>query len=494
VYLAALENGISPWDQRSDGPVDIDGWQPTNYGNRSFGTITLASALAHSVNTITAALAQEVGVTSVIDAAQRLGINSPMAANASIALGTSELTPLELTTAYAAIANGGYRVYPYFVTEVDDSQGHLLYKRETPAPKRVIAGHVDRDLVAMLYGVIQEGTGRSAMLPGHEAAGKTGTTQDYHDAWFVGFTTDYVCSVWLGNDDSSPMRNVTGGTLPASLWKSVMTYAEKDLPGKPLDKSAPEAPTDENGIITAESGSASVESANGEAATTDEEAGGEVSSEANASGNGSDSNSKENKSWWDWLFGRADNPQIRQPAQSGQAQEAHAHSDTSAPPAREHTDDNNGSAADSNSSGNSDEDNSGDNSDDTGDTPPTHQQHAWRTYSQQRALAAQSWRLRTRQAYAPTGRGYPPGSWQAYGWMQERSGDAQRMRDSEQQRAREYERQRAREYPPPQYAWRGEDSPDDAYGPPPPRYPRATRRSPRDEDDYGDEPGDYPER
>src|SRR5204863_1748041 len=108
-----------------------------------------ASALAHSVNTITAALAQEVGVTSVIEAAQRLGIKSSMEANASIALGTSELTPLELTTAYAAIANGGYRVYPYFVTEVDDSQGHLLYKREPPQPKRVIASHVDPAPVAI---------------------------------------------------------------------------------------------------------------------------------------------------------------------------------------------------------------------------------------------------------------------------------------------------------------------------------------------------------
>src|SRR5690349_2253819 len=179
VYLAALESGLTPWDTRSDEPVDINGWTPTNYGGRSYGTLTLADALAHSVNTITANLAQEVGVTTVIDAAQRCGITSPLTANASLALGTSEVTPLELTTAYAAFASGGDRVYPYFVTEVD-SAGKVLYRRTPPQSQRIIASHVNRDLVEMLYGVVTSGTGRSAALDGHEAAGKTGTTQDYH--------------------------------------------------------------------------------------------------------------------------------------------------------------------------------------------------------------------------------------------------------------------------------------------------------------------------
>jgi len=370
---------------------------------------------------------------------------------------------------------------------VDDSQGHLLYRREPPQPKRVIASHVDRDLVAMLYGVIQDGTGRSAAIAGHEAAGKTGTTQDYHDAWFVGFTTDYVCSVWLGNDDSSPMRNVTGGTLPASLWKTVMADAEKDLPGKPLDKSAPQAPTDENGIITADTGSASVEDANGATTMGDEEAGGGVSADADSSKSGTETGNKDNKSWWDWLFGHADNPQIRQPSQSGQAQEAHAHGDTSS---GDRTQDNGSSTSGSGNS--STDENNSDENDDTGDTPPTHQQHASRAMSQH-ALAAQS-RSRSRSAYAPTGRGYPPYSTQAYGWMQERYGDAQRQRDYDRSRG-EYERQRAREYPP-QYAWRGGAYPDGEYGPPPPSRSRTVRRPPRDDEDYGDEPdnGDYPDR
>ncbi|HEY4115391.1 MAG TPA: PBP1A family penicillin-binding protein [Rhizomicrobium sp.] len=305
VYLAALESGISPWDTRSDGPVDIDGWSPTNYGGRSYGTITLASALAHSVNTITASLGQEVGITQVIEAAQRLGITSPLENNPSLALGTSEVTPLEMNGAYGAFANGGYKVTPYFVMEVDDSQGHVLYKRELPKPSRVIASHVDRDLTEMLFGVVTEGTGRGAELPGREAAGKTGTTQDYHDAWFIGFTTDYVTSVWVGNDDSSPMHNVTGGSIPAEIWKSVMTAAEDGLPAKPLDKSAPQPPTDENGIITAETGNASIDTGNDQSVTTDDESGGdnEDTGDTGDSDQGGDRHGGHDKSWWDWLFG-----------------------------------------------------------------------------------------------------------------------------------------------------------------------------------------------
>jgi penicillin-binding protein 1A len=266
VYLAALENGISPGDVRDDGPVDIGGWTPTNYGGRSYGSVTLAQALAHSINTVTAGLAQEVGIATVVAAAHRCGIDSPLTPNASLALGTSEVTPIELTTAYAAFASGGYRVYPYYVTEVDDSSDHVLYTRKPPAPQRVIAADVNRDLTEMLYGVVTEGTGRAAALAGREAAGKTGTTQDYHDAWFVGFTSDYVAGVWVGNDDSSPMKTVTGGTLPAAIWRDVMTAAERNLPVTPLDKSAPAAPVDDDvSVLNTESAEAP-DSADDEAA------------------------------------------------------------------------------------------------------------------------------------------------------------------------------------------------------------------------------------
>jgi penicillin-binding protein 1A len=244
VYLTALESGISPWETRDDVAVDINGYKPINFGGKSYGTLTLADALAHSVNTITVNLAQEVGVPRVVAAAKRVGITSPLEANASLALGTSEVTPLELTSAYAAFANGGYRTYPYMVTEVDIGN-KPVYVRHAPPPERVIASSVDRDLTAMLYGVVASGTGGYASLHGREAAGKTGTTQDSHDAWFVGFTTDYVAAAWVGNDDSSPTRGITGGTLPAYIWRDAMLAAEQGKPYKPLDKSVQPPPEDQ---------------------------------------------------------------------------------------------------------------------------------------------------------------------------------------------------------------------------------------------------------
>ncbi|HEY4275655.1 MAG TPA: PBP1A family penicillin-binding protein, partial [Rhizomicrobium sp.] len=242
VYLAALEDGLTPWDVRDDVAVDINGYQPKNFGDHYYGPLTLADALAHSVNTITVNLAQEVGVAKVVAAAKRVGITSPLEPNASLALGTSEVTPLELTAAYAAFANGGLRAEPYFITEVDDVSGKTLYHRAPPTPQRVINHDIDRDLVAMLWNVVATGTGGGASLSGRETAGKTGTTQNSQDAWFVGFTTDYVAAVWVGNDDNSPTRGVTGGTLPAQIWKAAMLTAEKGHPFKPLDRSPPEPP------------------------------------------------------------------------------------------------------------------------------------------------------------------------------------------------------------------------------------------------------------
>jgi len=242
VYLAALEAGISPWETRDDEPVDIAGYTPTNFGGKYYGTVTLADAMAHSVNTIAVTLAQEVGIRNVIAVAKRVGIHSPMQANASLALGTAEVTPLELTAAYAVFANGGYRVQPYMVTRIDVA-GRTVFNRVPPQPQRVIDHEVVQDLTAMMYGVVIGGTGGNASLKGREAAGKTGTTQDSKDAWFVGYTTDYVAAAWVGNDDARPTRNVTGGTLPAYIWRDTMLAAEKGLPFKPLDKSVkpPEA-------------------------------------------------------------------------------------------------------------------------------------------------------------------------------------------------------------------------------------------------------------
>jgi len=310
VYLAALEAGLTPWDVRDDEAVDIDGWKPTNFGGRSYGTLTLADALAHSVNTITANLAQEVGISTIVDAAARCGIQSPLEQNASLALGTSEVTPIELTTAYAAFASGGMAVTPYFVTEVDGQGGKVLYKRNAPEPQRIIADHVNKDLVEMMYGVVTSGTGRSASLAGHEAAGKTGTTQDYHDAWFVGFTADYVASVWVGNDDSSPMKTVTGGSLPAAIWRDVMTVAEKGKPATPLDKSAPQPPVEDASIDATETDTVT---------TGDDESG----RPAPDSGEREDRHGNHNGGFFDWLFGRKNDSQQQQQPSSppGQPQQ-----------------------------------------------------------------------------------------------------------------------------------------------------------------------------
>ena len=332
VYLAALESGLTPWDVRSDEPVDIDGWTPTNFGGRSYGTLTLADALAHSVNTITANLAQEVGVSQVVAAAQRCGIESKLTENASLALGTSEVTPLELTRAYAVFANGGLIVYPYFVTEVTDNGGNVLYKRPPdPYRERIVASHVDKDLVAMLYGVVMHGTGMSAAVAGHEAGGKTGTTQDFHDAWFVGFTADYVTSVWVGNDDSTPMKSVTGGSLPAQIWHATMTVAEKGLPATPLDKSAPQAPADDTLLFG--TGDTYTPSAGDDEAGGGYSAGGGGDRGYSAGDQGDDTpparvQSGDHKTFWDWLFNRRGRSQDGRPSEPQGEQQDSGQGDT----------------------------------------------------------------------------------------------------------------------------------------------------------------------
>ncbi len=176
--------------------------------------------------------------------AKRLGIASPLNANASLALGTSEVVPIELTAAYATFATGGLRVTPYTVAEVRSVGGQVLYRRPAQQQPRVVEEDRTLWLNGMLFDVVQSGTGTAARVPGHEVAGKTGTTSDFKDAWFVGFSPDLVTGVWVGNDDSTPMKHVTGGNLPAQIWSGFMRAALKGHPALTLARSTPTAPID----------------------------------------------------------------------------------------------------------------------------------------------------------------------------------------------------------------------------------------------------------
>ncbi|MFN3227084.1 MAG: transglycosylase domain-containing protein [Hyphomicrobiales bacterium] len=230
VYLAALEQGLTPATMRNDVPVQFGDWSPENYSREYRGPVTLADALALSLNTIAAQLAYEVGPQRVINTAQRLGIQSEMERNASIALGTSEVSPLELTAAYAPFANGGFAVAPHVVLRVRDEAGNVLYVRDASGFGRVIDPSHSRAMNAMLSRTLIIGTGRRAALEGWTGAGKTGTTQGLRDAWFVGYTANLTTGVWLGHDDNSPMDGVTGGGLPAEVWQAYMTDAHVGVP------------------------------------------------------------------------------------------------------------------------------------------------------------------------------------------------------------------------------------------------------------------------
>jgi penicillin-binding protein 1A len=221
VYLAALEAGWSPGDVIEDRPVTIDGWTPANQGGRSFGQVTLDEALARSINTVAARLGQEVGIAKVAERARLLGIASELRPVPSLALGTSEVTPLELTAAYQPIASDGVRRPTFGVERVSDAAARVLYQhRPTEVP--VVDPVVARQLRNMLASTVRYGSGRAAALPDRQTMGKTGTTQDNRDAWFVGFAGETILGVWVGRDDNRPMPGVTGADLPARIWAEVM--------------------------------------------------------------------------------------------------------------------------------------------------------------------------------------------------------------------------------------------------------------------------------
>jgi penicillin-binding protein 1A len=222
VYAAALEAGFAPDDAFADVPVEVAGWSPRNYGGIYLGEITLTTAFAKSSNSVAVQLAERVGRRRVIEVARRLGIASPLSPQPSLALGAGEVTLLELTGAYAVVANGGRSVIPYGIDEIRARDGTVLYRRAGSGPGRALSAAAARTLDSLLRAVVREGTGRRAALA-VPAAGKTGTSQDFRDAWFIGYRPGLVAGVWLGNDDGKPMGKVTGGGLPAELWHEFMT-------------------------------------------------------------------------------------------------------------------------------------------------------------------------------------------------------------------------------------------------------------------------------
>jgi len=230
VFLAGLENGLTPESLVHDGPVEVEGWEPKNYNSRYHGDVTLREALARSMNTVAVRVSEWAGRERVIETARRLGIESSLAADPSLALGTSEVSLLELTGAYVPFSNGGSRALPYVIRSIRDSEGRILFEHGSGQSRRVISREHVAAMNDMLSATIQAGTGQQAALPPHPAGGKTGTGQDYRDAWFIGYTAHYTTGVWLGNDDFSPMKRITGGSLPATIWRELMDAAHRDKP------------------------------------------------------------------------------------------------------------------------------------------------------------------------------------------------------------------------------------------------------------------------
>ena len=233
VYLAGLRAGITPETRMLDAPIDIDGWKPRNYDGRFRGFITAAEGLAKSVNIIAVKIAEKAGRGAVIEAARDLGLSTDLPAHASLALGAAEASLLEMTAAYAVFANGGTGVWAHGITEIRTKGGDVVYRRAGGGPGRVVSPENAAAMSRMLAGVIKSGTGKAAAI-GRPAAGKTGTSQDFRDAWFIGYTADLITGIWMGNDNGKPMKRVTGGGAPARLWSKVMSLAHAGQPPRPL--------------------------------------------------------------------------------------------------------------------------------------------------------------------------------------------------------------------------------------------------------------------
>ena len=231
VYIAAMEAGLTPESRFIDQPVDIEGWAPTNYTPGFAGPVRLTEAVAKSINTVAVQVTEQVGRGKVAEAAIRMGVKSNVPPHRSIALGAVDMTLANLTGAYLPLARGGLAADPYAIEKIESSTGELLYQhKDETDPIQVLEPDVAKNMNHLLFQVMHSGTGRRANLGLRHAAGKTGTTNEWRDAWFVGYTGQVVAGVWVGNDEYTPMDKITGGTIPAEIWKDFMRSAHRGMP------------------------------------------------------------------------------------------------------------------------------------------------------------------------------------------------------------------------------------------------------------------------
>jgi penicillin-binding protein 1A len=234
VYAAALEEGLRPGSIRYDEPIRIGTWRPRNYSGGYRGAVTLSQALSESLNTVSAQIGVEIGVDKITALAHRFGIRSQLHNYPSVTLGSDEVTLIDITAGYGVLAKNGLQLSPYVVQEIRNSRGDLLFQQPAVESPRIYPQDLAEDMTGMLSRVVVQGTGRGARIPGWDVAGKTGTSQDFRDAWFIGYTTKYVGGVWVGNDDDKPMVKVTGGALPARIWQAAMVTALEGIEPEPL--------------------------------------------------------------------------------------------------------------------------------------------------------------------------------------------------------------------------------------------------------------------